>query len=96
MKHTLGALFLTAGLLAGVGACSSTPVSGVVVEKDYDQASSKQKCSKSNGKRKCKTVQESADYDLTVKTDDGKTREVDVTKSVYDSIQVGDRYESAR
>jgi hypothetical protein len=87
-----GAALLAAGLLVGVGACSSDPVSGVVVSKDYDAASEKKKCSKTNGKRKCRTVKDSADYELTVKADDGKTQEVDVSKSVYDSVQVGQRY----
>lgn len=79
-------LLLVLGLLSlpGCAGLSPKPVSGVVVEKDYDKATSKYR----NGKWK----RTKADWDITVRDAQGKEHEVDVSEDVYNSIREGDKF----
>lgn len=72
------ALVLTV-LVTGVtlaGCNTHPPLTGKVVEKDYDPPKRRQK----------------ADYDITVRDVNGEDHEIDVSKNTYDKYQVGDNY----
>jgi len=96
MKHTLLAA-LTAVLLAG---CSTTPVTGTIVDKQFSPG----RCTTSivttkkttstgvTTTQKPKTTCSRDDYDLKVRGDDGKVRNVDTDRYAYESARLGDRY----
>lgn len=80
-------VFFLAVSLLGLTGCNTTPsapISGTVIEKDYDKAS------RYKVKKKWKT--KSADWDITVREANGEEHEIDVSKQQYDKIRVGDRF----
>lgn len=101
MKKTLAVLFTTLALVTACGDSGSS--SGTVVEKDYDAAytekvtkktctgtiAQKNTCKKNNKK---KGKYHPADWDLTIRDSSGEEHEIDVSKSVYEKYNVGDRY----
>ena len=83
-------------LLFGLTGCGEDePVTGVVVEKDYDAASTKteRRCTGTGSSRKCRNVKKTkpADWDVTIRDDSGKEHEIDVSQSTYDRLKVGQR-----
>lgn len=91
-----------------LSACGE-PVVGTVIGKEYDDAdtvrSTRQDCTTTTTgtgttkttKRTCKTVpttkHERAEWELTVQTDGGDVREVEISESAWKRVNVGDRFD---
>lgn len=89
------------GLVATIAACGpAASISGTVVDKEFDKGGCKKtttiimsgKTPVPVTKKKC-TADE---YEIDVRQDNGETVEVDVSRSTYDRIRIGDRYDGRR
>ena len=73
--------------VVALSACSN-PVSGTVVDKEFDKGTCK--TVKVDGKKKTKC---SADeYELDIRKSDGSTVEIDVSRTAYDRAVIGQEY----
>lgn len=105
MKKILIAFALLA-LTAGCSLGESKPVTGTVVDKTSEPGewekktvSGKKTCTGTGKKRRCrtgpsKTVDEwdDPDFELTIETDDGDLKTVEVSEGEYNATTVGDHY----
>ena len=103
VHHRASALALLAAVAFGLSACGE-PVVGTVTAKEHEEAETERtttsRCTGSGIEKKCRTVPttryDPEEWELTVETDDGSTVEFTVDEDVYDSVQVGDRYDETQ
>ena len=89
MRRPLIATALAAVAALMVACTPAGPATGTVVGKDYDRGRCTTKYSA--GKPKSSTCK-SDEYELDVRTDSGKVREVDVDPLTFSQVRIGDRW----
>ena len=102
IHHRASAVALLAAALV-LTACGE-PVVGTVTAKEHEAAETERtttrKCTGSGAEKTCKNVpttrHDPEEWELTVETDDGSTVEFTVDEDVYESVQVGDRYDETQ
>lgn len=96
LRRTAAALLAAPALILAAACSPATPVTGVIVGKDYDRGScTTTYITKKVGESKVRTPStkcKSDEYELDVRTDEGKVREVDVDPYTFQQVNVGDRW----